>query len=236
MSRIKFIKHLFHSNDLFIPFSEIKDDAIKFYLAEFEYFIYKTISHELNQSPINYTITIGLGDYPNYCWDPLLKEFIVIVSNKTVTKEPHFWQLYQSMIYYYYPYYYKNSILQYPFIADLFTASICLKLIIMNEMISYYDQCCAEFIYIPNTYDTVDIYNKHKRKASRLGRWNYSNPSMKYLADKSCRIGALLQQRLPLKAILMIGKSDTVENWLNYLEIDERIFVRLLLNEEHVKY
>ncbi len=119
---LKYIKYIFHLNVLYVPFNEIKEDTIKRYLAEYQYFIYTAISNELKQAASNYTISIGLGDFPNFCWDPLYKEFIVIVSNKNVTKELHFWQLCKSMIYYFYPNYFKCNILKFPFIADVFTA------------------------------------------------------------------------------------------------------------------
>ncbi len=236
MSRIKYIKYIFHWNELYIPYNQIKNELIKQYLAEFKYFIYKTISNELNFIDNKYTISIGLGDFPNFCWEPVCKEFIVVVTNQDTSKEHHFMELSSSLIYYFYPDYYKDSILKYPFVADIFTASTCLKLLSMYGMISYYDSIYTQNISVLNNINPHIIYNKHGRKASRFGRWNYSNHNLLYLADLSYKIGTIIQERLPLKDILMMGKFNTIEDWINYLQIDDRLFVRLLLSQEHIKY
>ena len=106
----------------------------------------------------------------------------------------------------------------------------------MNGLISYYHECRAEFMNIPINSKPVNIYNKHGKKASRLGRWSYSNQNFQYLANLSYKIGAIIQERLAFKEILMMGKFNTIEEWFNYLEFDDRIFVEMLLNQEHVKY
>lgn len=161
---------------------------------------------------------------------------MVTVSKSETTKELHFWELCKSLIFMYYPNYYHYSILKFPFIADIFTASVCLKLISRYGMNNYYEQVYAEFIHLPSNAHYPDIYNKYNRKASRFGRSNYRDAELNYLAYQSYRIGAFLQERLSLKALLMMGKSETVDDWLNYLDIDDRIFVRLVLSREHIKY